>query len=82
LLEQALLEGKLAHRKHPILSWNAANAVVERDAAMNRKVAKNRSYGRVDGIVALGIALHARDELGIVATGPSVYEDASLEMIL
>ena len=82
LLEQALLERKLAHRGNPILNWNAANCVVERDAAMNRKVAKNRSYGRVDGMVALGIALHARDELGIVATGPSVYESADAAMIM
>ena len=82
LMEQALLESKLAHRRHPILSWNAANAVVVRDPAMNRKFEKSKSYGRIDGIVALGIALHARDELTITQVGPSVYEDESLEMIL
>ena len=82
LLEQALLERKLAHRGHPILNWNASNMVVIRDAAMNRKPEKSKSYGRIDGMVALGIALHARDELGIVATGPSVYESADVAMIL
>ena len=40
LLEQALLERKLAHRGHPILNWNASNMVVIRDAAMNRKPEK------------------------------------------
>ncbi|MDE9448146.1 terminase large subunit, partial [Xenorhabdus bovienii] len=38
--EQLLLEGQINHANHPVLTMCAANAVVERDAAGNRKLAK------------------------------------------
>jgi phage terminase large subunit-like protein len=34
-----------------------ANATVERDAAGNRKLSKKRSSGRIDGMVALAMAI-------------------------
>jgi phage terminase large subunit-like protein len=55
--ESLLLEGKLRHGGHPLLNWCAANAVVERDAAGNRKLSKLRSSGRIDGMVALVMAI-------------------------
>jgi phage terminase large subunit-like protein len=35
----------------------AVNAVVQRDPAGNRKLAKNKSRGRIDGMVALAMAM-------------------------
>jgi phage terminase large subunit-like protein len=35
----------------------ASNAVIERDGAGNRKLSKKRSTGRIDGMVALTMAL-------------------------
>jgi len=35
----------------------AANAVAERDPAGNRKLTKAKSIGRIDGLVALAMAL-------------------------
>lgn len=55
-LEGELLNGRVAHGMHPILTTCAANAVVEMDAAGNRKLAKNKSTGRIDGMVALAMA--------------------------
>jgi len=58
-LEADLLNKRLRHGNHPVLTWNAANAVVERDAAGNRKLNKAKSTGRIDGMVALAMT---RDE--------------------
>jgi len=35
----------------------ASNCVIERDAAGNRKLSKKRSTGRIDGMIALLMAL-------------------------
>ncbi len=59
LLERLVAEGKLRHGANPILTMCAANAVIERDAAGNRKLAKHKSTGRIDGMVALAMALAA-----------------------
>lgn len=56
-LEAALLEGKLRHGAHPVLEMCARNAVVEADAAGNRKLTKKKSRGRIDGMVSLAMAL-------------------------
>lgn len=55
-LEDALLTGRLRHGGHPVLTMCAANAVVTKDAAGNRKYDKARASGRIDGIVALAMA--------------------------
>ena len=44
---------------HPLLTWCAANAVVVRDAAGNRKLDRSRATGRVDGMVAAVMAVSA-----------------------
>lgn len=55
-LESALLNERMCHGNHPVLSMCAANAVVQRDPAGNRKLAKHKSSGRIDGMVALAMA--------------------------
>jgi phage terminase large subunit-like protein len=56
-LEQVLLEGELAHGGHPVLSMCVANTTVVLDDAGNRKPSKRKSTGRIDGLVALAMAL-------------------------
>lgn len=56
-LESALLNGKVRHGGHPVLTMCAANAVVESPDGINRKLSKKRSRGRIDGMVALAMAL-------------------------
>lgn len=58
-LEAELLNGRVAHGNHPVLTWNAANAVVTKDPAGNRKLDKARTTGRIDGMVALAMAMGA-----------------------
>jgi len=55
--EQVLLEGQIAHGDHPVLSMCAANTVIAVDDAGNRKPSKKRSAGRIDGMVALAMAI-------------------------
>lgn len=50
--ERQLLQKEIRHDGNPVMTWCAANAVVMSDPAGNRKVAKERATGRVDGIVA------------------------------
>ena len=56
-LESALLNAKIAHGAHPILEWCARNATVQSDPAGNRKLSKLKSHGRIDGMVALAMAM-------------------------
>lgn len=54
--EAAILEQKVRHGDHPVLTMCAANAVVTTDPAGNRKLNKAKSATRIDGMVALAMA--------------------------
>ena len=56
-LEAEILNSRLAHGMHPVLTMCAANAVVQTDPVGNKKLAKNKSSGRIDGMVALAQAM-------------------------
>ena len=56
-LEELLLAKKLKHGNHPCLTWNASNTVIDLDPAGSRKFSKQKSYSRIDGMVALGMAV-------------------------
>lgn len=56
-LEVELLNHRIAHGGHPVLTMCAANATTTRDPAGNRKLDKSRTTGRIDGLVALAMAL-------------------------
>ncbi len=52
-----MLDQKLIHGGHQVLTWNVADAVVMIDPAHGRKIAKDKSVDRVDGLVALAMAI-------------------------
>lgn len=56
-VEGDLLQERMSHGGHPVLTMCAANAVVSRDAAGNRKLDKSKATGRIDGMVALAMAV-------------------------
>lgn len=56
-LESILLDGRVRHGAHPVLAMCAANSVVKADEAGNRKLDKRKSTGRIDGMVALAMAI-------------------------
>jgi len=55
-MEAELLNGRVLHGRHPVLTACAATARSEMDAAGNKKLSKSRTSGRIDGLVALAMA--------------------------
>lgn len=56
-LEALLLAGKVHHGANPVLDMCAENAVAVMDPAGNRKLDKSKATGRIDGMVALAMAV-------------------------
>ena len=56
-LMKLTLEKKLAHGGHPVLRWMMDNIYVKTDPAGNIKPDKEKSTERIDGVVALIMAL-------------------------
>lgn len=77
-LEKAYVAGHLRHGGDPVLSWNAANFVPRRDVNMNMAPDRKRSAEKIDGMVALLMAL-ARV---IVAAPPgTIYDTEELMLV-
>jgi phage terminase large subunit-like protein len=78
-LMRIVLERRLAHGGHPILRWNMDNAYVRTDPAGNLKIDKEKSTEKVDGAVALVMALdRAMKNQG---SDGSVYDERGLLFI-
>jgi len=56
-LEELILNLQIAHGGHPVLTQCVMNTVIVKDDADNRKPSKRRSTGRIDGLVALAMAI-------------------------
>ena len=56
-LETAILSRKLRHNGHDVLRWCVGNVALETDAAGNIKPRKAASTERIDGVVALVMAI-------------------------
>lgn len=56
-LETIIANGQLRHGAHPVLTMCAGNAVAISDPAGNRKLDKSKATGRIDGMVALTMAI-------------------------
>lgn len=81
-LESAILNKRIAHGGHPVLTMCAANATVQADPAGNRKLSKMKSHGRIDGMVALAMAMSVAGTWdGAGLGGPSVYETRGVLVI-
>lgn len=68
-LESLILNKKIAHGNHPVLSWNVSNAIAVSDPANNRKLIKNHKKGtttaKIDGLVALTMAIGIAETMEI-----------------
>ena len=70
-LMRLVLEHKLCHGGHPVLRWNMDNAYVRTDPAGNLKLDKEKSTEKVDGAVALVMALDRA--MKNLSGGDSIY---------
>jgi phage terminase large subunit-like protein len=62
-LEEMLRDRLIAHGNHPVLAMCAACAVVEGKDDANRRLSKNKSSGRIDGLVALAMAVGVAQQM-------------------
>lgn len=81
-LEAELLNSRLAHGGHPVLTMCAANAVTHGNDSSNRKLSKAKSSGRIDGMVALAMAIAAApmDEGDVFI--PSPWDDPDYKLVV
>lgn len=75
-LEKLVLGGQVHHYGNPVLAWMCGNVEIKRDPAGNIKIDKGKSREKVDGMVALAMALGGY----MSGEGPeiSVYEERGL----
>jgi phage terminase large subunit-like protein len=78
-LLRLVLDGRLAHGGNPVLRWMADNLVVQTDPAGNIKPNKAKSTAKIDGMVALIMALDRATRHGAAAR--SVYESRGLRVL-
>jgi phage terminase large subunit-like protein len=74
-LEKLVLSKLMAHGGNPVLRWMASNTSVESDSNGNIKPSKKKSTEKIDGIVALVMAL---GRAMVSDGGISVYEQRGL----
>ena len=77
-LMKLTLEGKIAHNGNPVLRWMMDNIFIKRDPAGNIKPDKEKSTEKIDGAVALIMALDRAVRCGVGDTGASVYNSRDL----
>ncbi len=70
-LMRLVLEKSIVHNGHPVLRWNMDNIFVRTDPAGNLKIDKEKSTEKVDGAVALVMALDRAEKSN---NGGSVYD--------
>ena len=77
--ERRLLRKAIRHGNNPVLNWMAGNVSVKMDPAGNLKPDKSTSQGKIDGIVALVMALDRLMRHNKPKT--SIYETRGLTVI-
>ena len=75
-LEKLVLEGNFEHDGDPVLTWMVSNVVCHRDQKDNIYPRKERDENKIDGVVALIMALGRA--ITAAQNAPSVYETGSL----
>lgn len=72
-LMKLTLEKKIAHGGHPVMRWMADNIFIRTDPAGNIKADKEKSTEKIDGVIALIMAMDRAIRCGN-DTSESVYE--------
>lgn len=78
-LEKAILDKKLAHGNDPVIRWMAANCVIYTDPNDNIKVKKEAVANKIDGVIAIIMALGRMKLNG--GLQPSPYETRGIRTL-
>lgn len=76
-VEKMVYAGTLHHGPNPVLDWEIGNIIIDCDSNENQKPNKRKSTGRIDGIVALLMAVGR--QLAVEADGISVFDYDKLQ---
>lgn len=76
-LYKLVLEKRIAHGGNPVLRWNVDNIFIKRDPAGNIKADKAKSTEKIDGAIAMIMALDRAIRCGN-DTSESVYDERGL----
>ena len=74
-LEKLIIGKQIIHDDNPCMNWMLSNVAIQEDPAGNIKIAKNKSKEKVDGLVALVMAL---GEMMTEESTDSVYDERGL----
>ena len=74
-LEKLIIGKQIIHDDNPCMNWMLSNVAIQEDPAGNIKIAKNKSKEKVDGMVALVMAL---GEMMTEESTDSVYDERGL----
>lgn len=78
-LERLVINGELDHDGNPVLRWNAENVAVNMDVQQNLKPNKKESQEKIDGVVALLMAIGRQQADEIIKE--SVYKTRGISQI-
>ncbi len=79
-LTAAIVSRQLRVKTNPVLTWNSSNAVITSGSAEERKFDKRKARGRIDGIVALAMALRAAQSFSGRRKG-TIYDTEELLVV-
>ena len=74
-LMRLVLSQMIAHGGHPVLRWMMDNIFIRKDPSGNIKPDKEKSTEKIDGVVALIMALDRATKCG---TGGSIYDERDM----
>ena len=77
-LERLFLSGGIAHDGNKVLEWNCSNIEISVNPAGDIKMDKSKSKEKIDGMVALAMALGCYTALNAEPKVISVYEERGL----
>lgn len=80
-LEGSVLDRKLCHDSNPVLTWNISNAMTISDPAGGRKLDKSKTRFRIDGAVALAMAIGLKSRDMAKEEPPFVYQPGSISSL-
>lgn len=78
-LETLFMDNQISHDDNPLARWCFGNCVVAVDGNENKKLMKNRSFGRIDPIMALVDAMAVATNLENKPA--SVYEERGIRVV-
>ena len=75
---RTVLEKRVAHGGHPVLRWMMDNVFIRKDPAGNIKPDKDKSTEKIDGAVAMIMALDRAIRNRMEPESVSVYDERGI----